>query len=149
MLEGRGYGRAADWWALGILIYEMTVGFPPFFSDTPFGVYRAILECNIRYPPGHAVPDRARSVVNGFVQPDRGTRLGCGENGFRDVKAHSFFKGIDFNSAARELLSPPGTHGQHTPRRIRDPSIFAYTHHHAQPPLRFVGLVCAQSCPRW
>lgn len=107
ILEGKGYGRAADWWAVGILIYEMAVGFPCFFSETPFGVYRAILECVIRYPPGVDVSDRTRSVVNAFVNPDRGMRLGCGEHGFQDVKFHPFFKGIDWNSANRELVSPP------------------------------------------
>ena len=93
VLEGRGYGRACDWWALGILIYEMSVGFPCFVGETPFAIYRGILECMIRWPPGVHVTDKTKSLVVGFVNPDRGTRLGCGEHGFHDVKAHPFFRG--------------------------------------------------------
>ena len=39
-----------DWWALGILIYEMLAGFPPFFDENPFGIYQKILAGKIEFP---------------------------------------------------------------------------------------------------
>ena len=38
-IQGQGHGRAVDWWALGVLIYEMAFGYPPFYGNNPFTVY--------------------------------------------------------------------------------------------------------------
>jgi len=44
MLFGlKGYNKAVDWWALGVLIYEMAAGFPPFFADQPIQIYEKIV----------------------------------------------------------------------------------------------------------
>lgn len=50
-----------DWWALGILIFEMLCGHPPFYDDNPFGIYEKILAGNIDWPK-HLVPD-ARDII--------------------------------------------------------------------------------------
>lgn len=39
----QGYNRAVDWWALGVLIYEMAAGYPPFFADQPIQIYEKIV----------------------------------------------------------------------------------------------------------
>ena len=43
MLALKGYNKAVDWWALGVLIYEMAAGFPPFFADQPIQIYEKIV----------------------------------------------------------------------------------------------------------
>jgi len=43
----QGYGTAVDWWALGVLIYEMAAGFPPFFADQPIEVYEKIVSGHV------------------------------------------------------------------------------------------------------
>lgn len=45
-----GHGKPVDWWTLGILIYEMILGYPPFFDDEPMGVYQKILGGRIAFP---------------------------------------------------------------------------------------------------
>jgi len=46
----KGHGKAADWWTLGVLIYEMIAGIDPFNSDDPMVMYTSILECKLKYP---------------------------------------------------------------------------------------------------
>jgi protein-serine/threonine kinase len=41
----RGYGMECDWWSVGAIMYEMLVGFPPFYSDDPMTTCRSVLQC--------------------------------------------------------------------------------------------------------
>lgn len=53
----QGYNKAVDWWALGVLIYEMAAGYPPFFADQPIQIYEKIVSgkvsdtCNCSFLP--------------------------------------------------------------------------------------------------
>ena len=50
IIQSAGHGKGVDWWALGILLFEMLVGFPPFYADTPNGIYQKILAGAIDMP---------------------------------------------------------------------------------------------------
>ena len=48
----QGYNKAVDWWALGVLMYEMAAGYPPFFADQPIQIYEKIVSGRVsRAPP--------------------------------------------------------------------------------------------------
>lgn len=50
VIQSRGHGKAVDWWGLGIMMFEMLAGYPPFHHENPFVVYQRILEGRIEYP---------------------------------------------------------------------------------------------------
>merc|ERR1711897_33747 len=50
VLLNKGHGKPVDWWTLGILIYEMVVGQPPFCDEDPMGIYQKILAGKIYFP---------------------------------------------------------------------------------------------------
>merc|ERR1719440_1843026 len=50
MIQSKGHGKGVDWWALGILTFEMLAGYPPFSAENPFDVYKKILACQLEFP---------------------------------------------------------------------------------------------------
>lgn len=89
----------------GVLIYEMAVGYPPFYGETPFSVYQKILEAKVSFP--FSLSKLTQNLISGFLNPSRVKRLGSGAGGFDRIKINLFFVGIEWNSAARGLLMPP------------------------------------------
>ena len=65
VLTGQGYGKAVDWWSLGILFYEMTTGLPPFYSENTNLMYKKILHNQLVFPPGFS--DKAQSLLRGVI----------------------------------------------------------------------------------
>lgn len=53
----QGYNKAVDWWALGVLIYEMAAGYPPFFADQPIQIYEKIVSGKVIFQSGTCLPN--------------------------------------------------------------------------------------------
>uniref|UniRef100_A0A8C2F2T1 cAMP-dependent protein kinase catalytic subunit alpha-like n=1 Tax=Cyprinus carpio TaxID=7962 RepID=A0A8C2F2T1_CYPCA len=74
IILSKGYNKAVDWWALGVLIYEMAAGYPPFFADQPIQIYEKIvsafssLEHILRNFTLHHLLTNGSSAVNGCRQ---------------------------------------------------------------------------------
>lgn len=99
IIQSSGHGKAVDWWACGILTYEMLVGYPPFFDDNPFGIYEKILRGKIHWPK--EMDHRSRELIKGFLNPDRSKRLGNLRGGADDVLIHDWFRGVDWVALER------------------------------------------------
>ncbi|PVU91639.1 hypothetical protein BB561_004293 [Smittium simulii] len=105
IIQGKGHGKAVDWWAIGILIYEMIVGYPPFFDTNPFGTYYKILFCDLEFPS--FVSPSARDIISSFLSVDVSKRLGNLENNAADVVRHPWFFKIDWLKIQDRQILPP------------------------------------------
>jgi len=105
IIQSKGHGKAVDWWALGILIYEMLAGYPPFYDENPFGIYQKILAGKIEFPR-HFDPN-AKDLVKKLLTADRTKRFGCLKDGAEDIKRHKWFKGVDWVKVYNRKVKPP------------------------------------------
>ncbi|CAB4010712.1 kinase DC2 [Paramuricea clavata] len=106
IIQSKGHNKAVDWWALGVLIYEMLIGYPPFYDDNPFGIYEKILAGKVEWPKTMD-NSHAKDLIKKLLVHDRTRRLGCLKNGAEDVKAHKWFRGIDWEVVIQRKLQPP------------------------------------------
>jgi serine/threonine protein kinase len=102
-----GHSYAADYWALGVLIYELLIGDAPFTpeDDDPRGTYKNILQGNFKIPTW--ISNQAADIIAKLLTQTPGKRLGCGRNGIKEIMSHPWFRGFDWTKLERRKMSPP------------------------------------------
>jgi serine/threonine protein kinase len=105
IIQSKGHGRAVDWWALGVLIFEMLAGYPPFYDENPFGIYQKVLAGRIDFPRHFDV--KAKDLIKRLLTHDRAKRFGCLKNGAEDIKKHKWYKGVDWDHMLNRQLPVP------------------------------------------
>lgn len=108
-----GHGRAADWYTLGIFAYELIMGRPPFMHQDTYEVFKMTLREKIPFPNGF--PSDAKSLIRHLTAHDLSKRYGNLVNGSGDIRAHRFFRLIDFTKIANQQVTPP-----HIPMQNKD-----------------------------
>jgi len=104
IVTGAGHDKAVDWWSLGILLYELTVGIPPFYSQNVNEMYNKIQHGVLRFPPFLSEPCKAMIVA--LLKRDPKKRLGSKAD-IDDLKQHAFFKDISFDKMMKKEIDPP------------------------------------------
>jgi len=94
IILSKGYNKAVDWWALGVLMYEMAAGYPPFFADQPIQIYEKIVSGRVRFP-SHFSSD-LKDLLRNLLQVDLTKRYGNLKNGVNDIKNHKWFSTTDW-----------------------------------------------------
>ncbi|XP_030672226.1 serine/threonine-protein kinase N2-like isoform X1 [Nomascus leucogenys] len=105
VLTETSYTRAVDWWGLGVLIYEMLVGKPPFHGDDGEKVFDSIVNDEVRYPK--SLSTEATSIMRRLLRRNPELRLGASEKDAEDVKKHPFFRLIYWRALMDKKVKPP------------------------------------------
>jgi serine/threonine protein kinase len=106
IINGRPYGVSVDWWALGVLMYEMMCGRPPFDGDTDDELFDNILKKSIHIPK--ALSEDAKTIIAGLLTKHPANRLGCHPTrGQEDLRGHPFYKAIDWGKLEAREMKPP------------------------------------------
>ncbi|KAL3229023.1 Serine/threonine-protein kinase YPK2/YKR2 [Nakaseomyces bracarensis] len=103
VLLGQGYTKAIDWWTLGVLLYEMLTGLPPYYDENVKTMYKKILQSPLVFPDGF--DPEAKDLLKRLLNRDPKRRLGA--NGAHDIKKHSFFNDLCWESVWNKEYIPP------------------------------------------
>mmetsp|Transcript_10015 Transcript_10015/g.16114 ORF Transcript_10015/g.16114 Transcript_10015/m.16114 type:complete len:453 (-) Transcript_10015:131-1489(-) len=98
-----GHDKAVDWWSLGILLYELTVGIPPFYSQNVHEMYHAIQYGLLKFPKW--LPTACKDIIGALLDRNPDQRLGSKKD-VEDVKAHAFYEDIDWNKMYNKEYTP-------------------------------------------
>ena len=102
-----GHGKGVDWWALGVLVYEMVVGAPPFYSPDGDGAeqMQRTLKAKYSFPSGLSAP--CKDLVRRLLHVNQTRRLGCLRDGAADVVKHLWFERVDWTAIAERRAQAP------------------------------------------
>ena len=111
MLLDQGVNQACDWWALGVLTFELLVGETPFSDENgdEMQTYMNILKGDLssRYPASVSVPEEAKALIAGLCTISVPHRLGYLKGGVNDIIEHEWLASLDWDGLINGTLTPP------------------------------------------
>ncbi|XP_073848686.1 inactivation no afterpotential C [Musca autumnalis] len=99
------YSHTVDWWAYGVLLYEMMAGQQPFEGEDDAAMYKNIKEKKAVFPKHFS--QESMDVITSFLAKKPNNRLGAGKFARNEIQTHPFYNIIDWDSAAEKGMEPP------------------------------------------
>lgn len=105
ILLDKKYGRAVDWWAFGVLIYQMLLQQSPFRGEDEDEIYDAILADEPLYPIH--MPRDSVSILQKLLTREPELRLGSGPTDAQEIMSHAFFRNVNWEEIYQKRVQPP------------------------------------------
>ena len=109
IISGVGHNKQVDWWGLGVLLYEMMIGIPPFYNKNQHALYQYISTKEVIFPDPKKyniiISSEAKDIILKLLRKKPVDRLGA-EKDVEDVLNHPFFKRIDIEKLMRKEILP-------------------------------------------
>ncbi|KAL5540006.1 hypothetical protein UlMin_044977 [Ulmus minor] len=113
IILGKGHDKAADWWSVGVLLFEMLTGKPP-FTGSREKIQQKIVKEKIKLPS--FLSSEAHSLLKGLLQKEADKRFGSGPRGSEEIKSHKWFKPVNWRKLEAREIQPsfrPEVAGKH------------------------------------
>lgn len=104
---GEGHGKVVDWWSLGILLYEMFNGSPPFQNANKNMLMISIISKSVNFNKIDNASASFKDLIKRLLVIDPSKRLGGSHNGASEIKRHPFFNNIDWDKMSKRECTPP------------------------------------------
>ncbi|XP_078660530.1 cGMP-dependent protein kinase 1-like isoform X3 [Branchiostoma floridae x Branchiostoma belcheri] len=107
IILNKGHDYSADVWSLGILMFELLTGTPPFSGSDPMKTYNLILKGidAVEFP--RKIGKNANNLIKKLCKENPSERLGYQKNGMNDIKKHKWFQGFDWDGLTTQSTQPP------------------------------------------
>jgi serine/threonine protein kinase len=110
MVMQQGHDKAVDWWAIGVLMYEMLIGVTPFFNKNKNMLLTKIKNSKVIFPDRKKYKidysDEMMDIIGKLLDKDKSTRLGS-KGDAQEILSHPFFKDLNIQDVMEEKMEPP------------------------------------------
>ncbi|XP_053611092.1 cGMP-dependent protein kinase, isozyme 2 forms cD5/T2 isoform X1 [Plodia interpunctella] len=109
VIMNRGHDISADYWSLGVLMFELLTGSPPFTGADPMKIYNKILKGidAVEFP--RSITRNAANLIKKLCRDNPAERLGYQRGGITEIQKHKWFDGFNWEGLAQRTLEPPIT----------------------------------------
>eukprot|EP01016_Furgasonia_blochmanni_P044226 TRINITY_DN6123_c0_g2_i1.p1 TRINITY_DN6123_c0_g2~~TRINITY_DN6123_c0_g2_i1.p1 ORF type:complete len:404 (-),score=66.60 TRINITY_DN6123_c0_g2_i1:57-1268(-) len=105
-IKGEGQTRETDWWTLGVLLYEMLVGIPPFYHQNQNTMFQLVTDADCKFPSQIPISGDCVDLIVKLLAKDPKKRIGS-VNDVDDIKSHSWFKDMDWDAIMKKKIQAP------------------------------------------
>jgi len=106
VIRSLGYGRAVDWWGLGVVMYELLTGQLPFYSEERKAMYRLIVTEKVYYPK-NLMSQETIEIISRLLAKNPDRRLGAGPADAEEIMEHPYFSSVNWSDLAKKRIIPP------------------------------------------